>query len=285
MERGMKRIIALSAAAALSGCAGQTVQNDFTYEDMDNFSEVGVRASSKATGKTVDVSAICTEEARRYVISRRSTGKYGGAGDEWTISVGGNKIFAGESFYEDEAGFLAAVSTIEVVGPTGRFGGQERMTVSSPQMQRIPELCKEKQAQVIAYMRDAEKKSNEDNDRLISDVVSRTGAQPMLPGRNQMDFNNIVLLLQKDGISRHQNKFVWAQDGDYRVAQVLGNRVLLLSMNDHVMFPAITIITDEQAIEGQPWSSVSKGPLQVSEIGNYVTVFGVSRQTIVFRRI
>ncbi|MCA4964924.1 hypothetical protein [Pseudomonas sp. Y24-6] len=281
----MKRIIALSAVAALSGCAGQAVKNDFTYEGVDSFSAVGVRASSKATGKTVEVSAICTEESRRYVISRRSAGKFGGAGDPWTISIGGETLFAGETFYEDEAEFLAAVSTIEVVGPTGRFGGQDRMTVSSPQMQRIPELCKEKQAQVIAYIHNAEAKATAEDKRLISEVSSRTGAQPMLPGRNQMDFNNLVSLIQKDGISRHRNKFVWAQDGDYRVAQVIGNRVLLFSMTNPGMFPAITIITDEQAIEGQAWSSVSKGPLQVSEIGNYVTAFGVSRQTIVFRRI
>lgn len=281
----MKRIIALSAVLSLSGCAGQTAQNDFTYEGVDAFSKVGVRASSKATGKTVEVSAICTEESRRYIISRSSTGKYGGVGDEWTINIGGYPLFAGESFYEDEANFLAAVSTIEVVGPAGSFGGRQRMTVSTPEMQRIPELCKEKQAQVISYTHSAEEKARIDNDHLISDVVNRTGAQPMLPGRNQMDFNSLVLLLQKDGISRYQNKFVWAQDGDYRVAQVLGNRVLLLSMNDHLLFPAITIITGEQAIEGQPWSSVSTGPLQISEISNYITELGVSRQTIVFKKI
>lgn len=280
----MKRI-ALSALVALSGCAGQAAQNDFTYEDINGFDQVGVRASSKSTGKTVEVSASCAEEARRYAITRRSAGEFGGAGDPWTISIGGEKLFAGETSYEDEAQFLAAVSTIEVVGPTGRFGGQERMTVSNPQMQRIPELCKAKQAQVIAYIHDAEAKATAEDKRLISEVSSRTGAQPMLPGRNQMDFNNLVLLLQKDGLSRHQNKFVWAKDGDYRVAQVLGNRVLLLSMNDHAMFPAITIITDEQAIEGQPWSSVSKGPLQISAIESYVTALGVSRQSIVFRRI
>ena len=280
----MKRI-ALSVALALSGCAGQTVQNDFTYEDVDGFSEVGVRASSRATGKTVEVSATCDAQSRRYVISRQSASPYGGAGDDWTINMDGRPIFAGNSFYENEDEFIAAASSIEVVGPEGTFGGRQRMTVSTSQMERIPGLCKEKQAQVIAYMREAEEKENAENERLISEVSNRTGAQPMLPGRNQMDFNNLVLLLQKDGISRHQKKFVWARDGDYRVAQVMGNRVMLLSMNDHVMFPAITIITDEQAIEGQPWSSVSKGPLQVFEIGNYVTVFGVSRQTIVLKRI
>ncbi|MGO3544275.1 MAG: hypothetical protein ACTIOG_17635 [Pseudomonas helleri] len=281
----MKRIIALSAVAALSGCAGHTVQNDFTYKDVDSFSEVGVQASSEATGKTIEVSATCTDESRRYVITRLSTGKYGGSGDEWTVNIDGRPIFAGSSFYEDDASFLAALSTIEVVGSAGNFGDRQRIAVTSPQMQRIPELCKEKQAQVMTYERNAEEKASKDNDSLISDVVSRTGAQPMLPGKNQMDFNSLILLLQKDGISRYQNKFVWAQDGDYRVAQVLGNRVMLLSTNDHAMFPAITIITDEQAIEGQPWSSVSKGPLQISEISSYVTVLGARKQTIVFKRI
>ncbi|PYY72185.1 hypothetical protein CRX42_02315 [Pseudomonas jessenii] len=283
----MKRIIALSAALAMNGCAGQPeyVQSDFTYEDMGGFSQVGVRATSKSAGKTVEVYAACDVDARRYIISRKSSSRYGGAGDDWTISIGGNRLFDGNLFYEDEAKFLADASTIELIGPKGSFGGQDRMMVSSPQMQRIPELCKEKQAQVMADIHRAEEKESAENERLISDVEKRTGAQPMLPGRNQMDFNNLVLLLQKDGISRHRHKFVWAQDGDYVVAQVLGDRVLLLSMNDQVMFPAITIITNEPAIEGQPWSSVSKGPLQLSEISNYPTALGVNRQTIVFKRI
>ncbi|MNF79164.1 hypothetical protein D3C84_613700 [compost metagenome] len=282
----MKRILALSAALALSGCASQSyVQSDFSYEDTSDFSQVGVVATSRATGKTVEVSASCTEEARRYVISRKSAGQYGGAGDEWTISVGGELLFAGQTFYEDEAAFRSAVSAIELVGPKGRFGSQSRMMVSNPQMERLPELCMEKQAQVIAYMREAEEKNQADNERLIADVTSRTGARPMLPGKNQMDFNSLVSLIQKDGLSRHKNKFVWAQDGDYRVAQVVGDRVLLFSMNDQVLFPAITIITDEPAIEGQPWSSVSIGPLQLAAIESYLTVLGVSRQTIVFKRI
>lgn len=284
-KAGIAPVISLSIF--LAGCSGvpSNTENDFTYEDINDFSEVGVVATSQATGKTIEASASCTDEARRYVISRKSASPYGGAGDEWTISIGGEMLFAGQSFYEDEAAFRAAVSAIELVGPKGRFGGQPRMRVSNPQMERIPELCKEKQAQVIAYIRDAEENGRIENERLISDVTSRTGAEPMLPGRNQMDFNNLVLLFQQTGASKHQGKFVWAADGDYRVAQVIGDKALLVSMTNPALFPAITIISDKQVLEGQFWSSVSRGPLQMIGISNYQTILNVSRQTILFKEI
>lgn len=281
----MKRILALSAVLALSGCVSspEYVESDFTYEDINNYSEVGVSAASKAAGRTIVVFATCTEETRRYVIS--STGTYSSDGAPWTVRIGGNNLFVSDTFYEDEAEFLAAVSAIEVVGPIGSFGGQERMPVSSLQMQRIPELCKGKQAQIMAYMHDVQEKEIKNNDRLISDVVNRTGAQPMLPGSNQMDFNNLARLFQKDGASQYQGKFVWAGDGDYRVAQVIGDKALLISMTNPGFFPAITIISGKQVLEGQFWSSVSRGPLQFIGVSTYQTVLGASRQTILFKSI
>lgn len=284
-KAGITPVISLSIF--LAGCSGVPIntENDFTYEDINDFSEVGVRAASKATGSAVEASATCDTEARRYTISTSSTGKFVGVGYEWTININGYPHSAGTLFYEDEAKFLAALSTIEVVGPKGTFGSRQRMRVSAPQMERIPDLCKEKQAKVMAYIRDAQEKGRADDDRLISDVVNRTGVQPMLPGKNQMDFNNLVLLFQQTGASNHQGKFVWAADGDYRVAQVIGDKALLISMTNPDFFPAITIISGKQVLEGQFWSSVSRGPLQLIGISNYQTALNVSRQTIVFKAI
>ena len=284
-KAGIAPVISLSIFLAGCSSVSSNTENDFTYEDINDFAQVGVSATSKATGSAVKALAFCDSESRRYAIGALSTGKFVGIGYEWTINIDGYPHSADTLFYEDEAKFLAALSTIEVVGPAGIFGGRQRMTVLSPQMERIPELCKEKQAQVMAYIHDAGKKANEENERLISDVVNRTGAQPMLPGNNQMDFNNLVRLFQKDGASQHQGKFVWAGDGDYRVAQVIGEKALLISMTNPGFFPAITIISDKQVLEGQFWSSVSRGPLQLIGISNYQTVLNVSRQTILFKAI
>ena len=286
-EQEMKRTIALSAVLALSGCVSppEYVESDFTYEDISGFAQVGVRATSKSTGKTIEAYGTCTGDELRYFIIRKSAGPYGGFGDKWYVSIEGLRLYAGESHYKDEATFLAAASTIEVVGVTKKFGGQQRIRVASTQMERIPALCKAKQDGFIAHEKAIYEQADAENERLIDSVIERTGVQPMLIGKNLKDFNNLISLFQENGIANYKGKFVWVTDGDYRVAQVAGSRVLLISMTNPAYFPAITIITDKEALEGQFWSSVSRGPLQFIGVSTYQTVLGASRQTILFKPI
>ncbi|MDD0974840.1 hypothetical protein [Pseudomonas fontis] len=283
----MKRIIALSVVLALSGCVSspEYVESDFTFEDVSSFDQVGVRAISKSTGKTIEAYGTCTEDERRYFIVRKSSGAYGGFGDKWDVSIEGLRLYAGESHYEDEATFLAAISTLEVVGPENKFGGQQRIRVASAQMDRIPTLCKAKQDAFTAHKKSIYEKSDAENERLTDSVIERTGVQPMFLGKNLKDFNALVRIFQENGTTNYKERFVWVSDGDYRISQVVEGRVLLVSMTNPGLFPTITIITDKEALEGQFWSSVSRGPLQFIGVSTYQTVLGASRQTILFKSI
>lgn len=280
----MKWIIALSSVLGLAGCASgpEYVNSDFTYQDISDYRSVGVRASSRLSGKSFEVYGICDEDERSYLIRQTSTALYGADKHEWGVNIGGGRFWTSDMKF-NEASYIAELPTLEVVRPS--LGGAERMKVTNTRMKLLPSLCQEKQSQLRVKTSDIEIKTASEDEALINDVVERTGVRPMLPGRNQMDFNNLVLLFRKDGVPPYQNKFVWAPDGDYRIAQVLGGRVLLVSMTNPDLFPAITIVTDEPAIEGQFWSAISKGPLQLAGVSRYMTATGASRQTIVFKKI
>ena len=281
----MKRIAALSSALVLAGCVStpEYTQGDFTYEDISSYGGVGVRATSILAGKTIDIFASCIEGERQYFIDPTSIFRV--EEKRWTLNIDGSRFWRSEVKYSDEASFIASLATLEVVSPPRVFGEGRRFKVSNSQIERIPTLCKKKQAEHFAYVRNVKDKEIQENESLISGVVNRTGTKPMLPGKNQMDFNNLVLLFQQTGASKHQGKFVWVADGDYRVAQVAGGRVLLMSMTNPADFPAITIITDKEVLEGQFWSSVSHGPLEFIGVSTYQTVLGASRQTILFKPI
>ena len=283
----MKRIIALSIAISMGGCASASrpIQSDFTYKEVSAYGSVGIRADSSLAGMAIDISASCIEGDTQYSIRPTSTEPYRVADKRWSLSMDGAGFWKSSVEFENEALFRASLATLEVVGPSTLFGSGQRFKVSNSQIEAIPDLCRKKRAEHLAYARSAENKERTNGDRLISDVVDRTGVQPMLPGKNKMSFNSIISLLQDSGVSKHKGKFVWASDGDYRIAQVNGNRVLLISMTNPSGFPAITIITDKEAMEGQFWSSVSHGPLEFIGVSSYQTVLGASRQTILFKSI
>lgn len=283
----MKRIIALSIALSLGGCSNspQSAHNDFTYENFSSYRTVGVRAVSTSAGMAIDISASCIEGDTQYSVRPTITESYRAADKRWSLNMDGAGFWKKSAEFDNEALFRASLATLEVVRPSTLFGGDQRLKVSNSQIEEIPDLCRKKRAEHLTYVRNIEDKERRKDDRLISDVVDRTGVQPMLPGKNQMSFNNIISLLQESEVSKHKGKFVWASDGDYRIAQVVGKRVLLISMTNPGGFPAITIITDKEAMEGQFWSSVSHGPLELIGMSSYLTVLGASRQTILFKSI
>ncbi|WP_395605271.1 hypothetical protein [Pseudomonas sp. B16120] len=254
-----------------------------TYESISDYAMVGIRASSAAAGTTIDVFAYCDADRREYSIN--PTTEFRVEGRRWTVKIDGDKFWRSDLSYDDEASFLASLETMEIVGPVSILSGQPRMQVANAQMLRIPELCKQKQAEVVANINSTIEKSRKKDEDLIADVVSRTGTQPMFGGENQKTLNNLVGIFQTSGIASFQGKFVWVEDGDYVVSQVMDGAVLLLSMTNPVRWPAITIITDKQVIEGQFWSAASRGPLQFVGVKSYRTAIGATRQTLIFRPI
>lgn len=283
----MKRIIALSILVSIGGCASapQVTQSDFTYKDISDYGGVGVRATSPSAGVAIDISASCIEGDIHYSIRPISTEPYRAADKRWSLIMGGAGFLRGSVDFDSEALFRASIATLEAVSPPALFGGSQRVKISNYQIEAIPDLCRKKRGEHLAHVRGLADKDRAKDEQLISEVVGRTGVQPMLTGKNQMSFNNLMSLLQESGVSKHKGKFIWVSDGDYRIAQVVGRRVLLISMTNPGAFPAITIITDKEALEGQFWSSVSQGPLELIGMSSYKAVLGASRQTILFKSI
>ncbi|WP_223535344.1 hypothetical protein [Pseudomonas sp. GL-B-16] len=282
----MKRIIALAAVLALNGCvsAPEYIESDFVYTPIERYGVVGIRAASHVAGRNFDIYGVCGDDKREYIIDTEMEWEPGRP-KPWLVRVSGQDQYVTHFRFETDDSFLFAVQSLEVASKLSSYYFAQRIRVVNDQILSIPKLCTEKQQQLNAEARTAQVQAEKKDDDLITAVVARTGAKPMLPGRNQMDFNNLVLLFQQTGASQHQGKFVWAADGDYRVAQVVGSRVLLVSMTNPSYFPTITIITDKEVLEGQFWSSVSQGPLQLIGISTYQTVLGASRQTILFKTI
>lgn len=280
----MKWIIALSSVLGLAGCASgpEYVKSDFTYQDISDYGSVGVRASSRLSGKSFEVYGICDEDERSYLIRQTSTALYGVDKHEWGVNIGGGRFWTSDMKF-NEASYIAALPTLEVVRPT--LGGDRRMKVAGAQMEGIPSLCEERYRQIHAAAKDIKSKSESEDGALIRTVVDRTGVQPMLSGKNQVDFNNLIMLIQKNGIAAYLHKFIWAKDGDYIVTQALNGRVILESMTNPWLFPAITIITEKEALEGQFWSSASNGPLELVGVEKYQTALGAKRQTVVLKTL
>lgn len=285
-EQKMKGIITLSAVLALGGCvsASDYVAGDFTYEDISDSTRIGVRATSSLAGMAIDVFGLCTADERQYFIDPTSMGPYRPEGNEWTANIDGGGFWRSEAKYDDEASFIASLSTLEVISPPGVFGGKRRIKVANQQMERITALCNERQDQALAYVHDAKEKERRENERLISDVVNRTGVKPMLGGDNHKDLNNLALLFRATGTDPHEGKFVWAEAGDYETVQIMDGKVLMLSRFSP-SFPAVIIFTDTKPPKGKSSFSLFKAPLKLIGTSTYETVLGESRQAIMFKAI
>jgi len=281
----MKRIASVLPFLVLAGCmsSASRTQSDMAYETITDRGSVGIRARSEVAGMTVDVFAFCDADRRQYYID--PTSEFRAEQDRWGLMIEGAKFWQSDLKYDDDDSFLASLKTLEAVGPRGAFSEPSRFQVASAEMLRLPEICMNKQKQEIAYLRAGAARESQKNESLISEVVSRTGVKPMLSGRNEKNFNNLVTMFRSFGVKDFVGKFVWAEDGDYFVSQILRGEVVLTSLTNPALFPPISIMTDKQALEGQPWSAVSREPLQFIGPKQYQAALGVERQVLAFKAI
>lgn len=279
------RSIGLIVTAILAGCAStaEYAESDFTRTPMQGFGLVGVKTSSQRAGKAFEIYGVCGDRNSEYVIRSTSTTIFGSDG-RWDVAMSDGSYAWNKTFATREA-FLHALSSLEVVKQAEGFSGERRMKVADPEAFRIPDLCEAMLAENDAEAsRQAEAVATQ-IDRMTKEVSDRTGARPMFTGRNEKDFNGLVTMFRSAGIDDYVGKFVWANDGDYFVSQILKGEVVLTSLTNPALFPPISIVTDKQALEGQPWSSVSRGPLQFLGPRMYQTPIGVERQALVFKSI
>lgn len=278
--------VGLIGALVLTGCAStpQYVESDFVRTPFEGFGMIGVKSSSERSGKAFEIYGVCADGGREFVIRQTSTSLFGTDGRWFTQSSDGHPYTSDQSFADRDA-FLKALSSLEVVKRREGFSGEQRMKVADHQEFQITDLCEAKQASNDAVAsRQAEAEASK-NLSMIKEVIDRTGAQPMLSGRNEKDFNNLVTMFRSFGVKDFVGKFVWAEDGDYFVSQILRGEVVLTSLTNPALFPPISIMTDKQALEGQRWSSVSRGPIQFVGPKQYRTILGVERQVLVFKSL
>lgn len=283
----MKWMVAVLAGVVLGGCASgvRYIPGDFAYEDISKGGVVGVRASSDGTGKIFDVYADCVEGECQYVIRQALKGGVGNEGLRWRARAGESYLASSDTYFNSPDEFASATAALEVVRSGNDFSDEIRIKVANERMLRLASAANDLKAAQVKAVNSAKLAADVESNRQIAEVATRTGVQPMLTGRNQKDFNSLATMFRGLGIEEFVGKFVWAGDGDYRVSQILEGEVILTSLTNPSLFPMISIVTDKQALEGQAWSAVSKGPLQFAGPRMYKTAIGVERQVLVFKTI
>lgn len=280
----MERMSIALSVLVLAGCSAvQPSRSDIAYQVITDEAVVGVMATSAQAGLRVDVYAICDASRREYHIS--STSGFRPPADQWSLEVDGGRFWKSDLKFNDEESFLRSINSLAMVSPKKILGGEDRFPIANQDMLKIPKGCVTRQNESAARLEKSAQKNAERNAEIVAEVVHRTGVQPMLTGENQRSFNSLVAMFRGLGIENFVGKFVWAQDGDYFVSQILTGEVVLTSLTNPALFPPITIMTDKQALEGQPWSAVSRGPLQFIGPKQYQTALGVERQVLVFKSI
>lgn len=264
----------------LSGCMFimPIKPNDISLQLVENWQEVGYKIQSECLEHDVQILANCASDPQTYTFSFRNKENNKIAnGAQWSFFTNGGYNISSLNLY-DENEYLSLITNIQVA----KFRGS-KIDITFPELTSLPELCKNKYAKRQEERSQRRKAIMEKDAKLVASVKKSTGLEPMFSGNNQKTFNFVVSNFQKHGFSQHKNKFVWLDDGDYRVSQVLEGRVMLTSYSNYL--PPITIITSLPAMEGQWWSKVTRAPLKFIGVKNYKTVLGVGKQTVVFEQL
>lgn len=274
------------SAAFVAACASSPhyLESDFVTTPIKVFGRVGTKSTSLKSGKEFEIYGICADGAQEYVIRQISTSAFGADG-RWVVQTADGRSVTSDQIFHDRRAFLAALGSLEVVKRPEGLEGERRMRVAISQAATIPDQCEAMQARDSAEAANRANAEVEKTSSLIRDVVTRTGIQPMLTGRNEHDFNNLVTMFRRVGVDDFLGKFVWAKDGDYLISQAMQGEVVLTSLTNPSLFPPIRIITDKQALEGQAWSAVSRGPLEFMGPAIHQTAYGGTRQVLVFKAI
>ncbi|QBJ61631.1 hypothetical protein [Pseudoalteromonas sp. DL-6] len=278
-----KYIIALPII--LSGCISSNPikPEDLSHNYFDTGRRVGYKIQSQNLEYDIKVAAQCDSNKQKYSFSfiDKSSGQRAYQ-PQWSFFFNGEKDYRSSKEY-DEAEYLNKATNVQVARYLGSSKYSQKVDLSAPELLNLPTLCKDKYTQIQKDSAKRRKQRMEKDAELVASVKKSTGLEPMFSDSNQKNFNELVYSFQTNGFAQHQNKFVWTEDGDYKVSQVLDGKLMLTSYSTRL--PPITIITNLPAIEGQFWSSISRAPLKFVGVTNYTTVLGATKQTVVFQQL
>ena len=269
----------------LSGCisSNPVKPKDLNHDYFDTGRSIGYNIRSQKLEYDINITAECDSNKQKYSFSfvDKGTGQRAYQ-PQWTFFFNGAQDYRSNKQY-NESEYLNKATDVQVARYLGSSKYSQKVDLTNPDLLNLPALCKRKYAQLLEDSEKIRKQNIEKHEKLVASVKKSTGLEPMFPGNNQKNFNELVYIFKTNGFSQHQNKFVWAEDGDYKVSQVLGGRIMLTSYSANL--PPITIVTSLPALEGQFWSRISRSPLQFVGVSNYKTVLGANKQTIVFKQL
>lgn len=284
----MKGIIVGAAALVLAGCASGPSYEDggMVYNNISTAHGDGVGAFSSVTGRQVEFYAQCDADSTMYKISFDESRRPEQLG-RWDIWMNGIAYKSGTFKYQSGKEYLKALSSLEI-RRSSAIGGDRIIKADGERARALVGRCEAAQeskrvARLKANQMESEKQK-EENQR-FDEISKKTGVEPMPFGSYQIDFNTLVTRIRSSGIRAYLNRFIWVNDGDFRVTQVLGKTVFMQSYSYAHLFMPIQIITDKQVIEGQAWSQVSNRPVQFMGTTNYTTTLGATRQALLFKEI
>ncbi len=279
----IKIIIVVSALFVGCVAASPIKPTDLNYELKENTKNIGYVISSSSLEFDIQVIGKCTDKKRKFSISLTEKGTNKKPRQpQWSFFYNGEKNYKSYKVYNTKK-FNTIMADFKVAKYLGSHNYSQQIDLTSPKLMALNKLCDKKQTEYASNQKKKSEKRNAENKKLINAVSLKTGLKPMFRGQNEQTFNELIYIFQNNGFKQHKNKFVWASDGDYKVSQVLNNKIMLRSYN--VNLPPITIITKLSVLEGQFWSKVSRAPLKFIGVNSYKTVLGASKQTIVFQQL
>lgn len=282
----MRNIIFTSIVCSLFlGCVASSPvrPKDLTYRLIESNRTIGYQIESNSLEYDIEILAECSSSNKKYSLNFVEKGTSKNARNpQWSFFYNGKKNYLSSTVY-DEKNYLRNVAQIQTARYLGQFKYSKKIELTSPKLNQLPELCGKKHDRLVLTERNKSQQKRDKDKKLIDSVAKKTGLSPMLTGDNQTSLNELVYDFQRNGYSQHKNKFVWVTDGDYRVSQVLNDKVMLTSYNSSL--PPITIVTKLPALEGQFWSKISRSPLKLIGATNYKTILGAQKQTIVFQQL
>lgn len=308
----MKKILIILATLLITGCNSiDTIDSlldlnikkdpikpfDLSYKLFDTKDGIEYKIQSEKLKDDIRVKAQCDSDKQKYSFSfiddKNNGGRafsHGSYGQDFFFNGkrrGYSRGYLNKNYEYNETEYLNRAINVQV---SNRDRGK-RFDITSPELLNLPTLCKNKYTELQENLAKRTKQNNErikqkreKDARLVASVKKSTGLELMFSGDNEKSFDELVRIFRANGFSQHQNKFVWAGDGNYKVSQVLDGKVILTA-SYHFELPPITIVTNLPALEGQLWSNISRAPLKFIGVTNHTTVLGASKQSIVFQKL
>ena len=250
-----------------------------TYHLLEDGNSALLAIDANTEFKPIVVVSDCASAKRTYSFKQydKKTDKYA-KHKQFLIYANNQHYYKSGPISEQD--LLKMSDSLQIRKPQQSASSPPQFSINSERVNALINLCKSKYQTLIKNATIQAKNAAQKRQSLIDKVSSRHNLKPMFNGRNQMRMDDLVSDFLNFGYSNHIGKFIWLDDGTYKVDQVLDKGVIIKSRYSGLL--PITIFTKEKALENQRWSAISRSPLKFIGVDSYDTVIGTKQQTLLF---